>query len=67
MLDKPSGVDDSGADILTPTGLHACRLTVRERYVPHTLAARRMLRTIRPVARLMTHDMFHGLHRRTHG
>ncbi|CED90882.1 hypothetical protein [Actinomyces succiniciruminis] len=59
--------DFTWAFVLTSTGLHACRLTVRERYVPQTPAARRMLRTIRPVARLMTHGMFHGMRRRTRG
>ncbi|WP_147681015.1 hypothetical protein [Actinomyces ruminicola] len=59
--------DFTWAFVLAPTGLHACRLTVRERYVPHTIAARRMVRFIRPVARLMTHGMLHGLRRRTRG
>ncbi|MBW3068043.1 hypothetical protein GZ998_00735 [Actinomyces sp. 594] len=59
--------DFTWAFVLTSTGLHSCRLTVRERYVPQTPAARRMLRTIRPVARFMTHGMLHGLRRRTRG
>lgn len=56
--------DFSWAFVLTPTGLGACRLTVRERYLPRTTAAARLVRAARPVARLMTHGMLHGLRQR---
>ncbi|WP_161924916.1 hypothetical protein [Actinomyces sp. 432] len=59
--------DFTWAFVLTSTGLHSCRLTVRERYVPQTPAARRMVWAVRPVARLMSHGMLHGLRRRTRG
>ncbi|MBE6481296.1 MAG: hypothetical protein E7Z94_02765 [Actinomyces ruminicola] len=56
--------DFTWAFVLTPEEPGSCRLTVRERYVPHTPAARRMVWAARPVARLMTHGMLHGLRRR---
>ncbi|WP_159717090.1 hypothetical protein [Actinomyces marmotae] len=57
--------DFTWAFVLAPTASGACRLIVRERYMPHTPAAARMVRSARPVARLMTHGMLHGLRHRT--
>ena len=57
--------DFSWAFVLASTGSDSCRLIVRERYLPRTPAAARMVRAARPVARLMTHGMLHGLRRRT--
>ncbi len=59
------GFDFSWAFVLAPTGSDSCRLIVRERYLPRTPAAARMVRAARPVARLMTHGMLHGLRHRT--
>lgn len=57
--------DFTWAFVLVPTADDSCRLVVRERYVPRSPDAARMVRAARPVARLMTHGMLHGLRRRT--
>ncbi|QPL05136.1 MULTISPECIES: hypothetical protein [Actinomyces] len=63
--DSGMDFDFTWAFVLAPTASGTCRLIVRERYVLHTPAAARMVRSARPVARLMTHGMLHGLRRRT--